>query len=296
LARSCARAVDAKDEERWAQARRRRRRSRLQGSDDASHGGSELRGGSQRPYFERLDEVNGSFDRRDGHVRRLELELEEAKRTGEESRRRLSALEYINDDLERRLESEACRRLDLERELQKALEGAEAGRAAAVHRFAELERSLRAKAAVEDQLTEKLRRLERELYRMHQKKHEIVLEARRQEAQERAEGAEAAQRIRAQASAATGAEEPPSAPGSAAAAAAAAAPAGSRAAAAGPHPAPRSGAQEGARNPSAARHSLQDEAMAVAYFSRPSPALAEEQNRFRMTQALGRFLGCSDLP
>lgn len=262
----------------------------MQGSDDASHGGGELRGGSQRPYFERLDEVNGSFDRRDGHVRRLELELEEAKRTGEESRRRLSALEYINDDLERRLESEACRRLDLERELQQALEGAEAERAAAVQRLAELERSLRAKAAVEDQITEKLRRLERELYRMHQKKHEIVLEARRQEALERAEGAEAAQRIRAQASAASGAEEAPSA------AAAATAHAGSRAAPAGPQPAPRTGAQEGARNPSAARHSLQDEAMAVAYFSRPSPALAEEHNRFRMTQALGRFLGCSDLP
>ncbi len=283
--------MDAKDEERWQQARRRRRRSRVQGSDDASHGGG---GGSQRPYFERLDEVNGSFDRRDGHVRRLELELEEAKRTGEESRRRLSALEYINDDLERRLESEACRRLDLERELHQALEGAEAERAAAVQRFAELERSLRAKAAVEDQLTEKLRRLERELYRMHQKKHEIVLEARRQEALERAEGVEAAQRIRAQASAASGAEEAPSA--AAAAVAAATAHAGSRAAPAGPQPAPRTGAQEGARTPSAARHSLQDEAMAVAYFSRPSPALAEEQNRFRMTQALGRFLGCSDLP
>mmetsp|Transcript_7643 Transcript_7643/g.12365 ORF Transcript_7643/g.12365 Transcript_7643/m.12365 type:complete len:267 (-) Transcript_7643:35-835(-) len=231
----------------------RRRRPRR-----SMHHGSE--GGSQRPYFERIDEFNGDFDKRDGYVRRLEVELEDYKKLCDESKRRLSALEYINDDLEKRLEAEACRRFNLESELETGKEEYKQGRRVLTTKINTLEEKLLEKELQEAKMNDQLRRLERELYRMHQKKHEIVKEVRRQEAQDRADGAEASQILRAQAAAIEG----------------------------------RSGPVSSSRRGVAERRTnqLQDEAMAVAYFSQPSPALAEEQSRFRMAQSLGQFFAC----
>jgi len=179
----------------------------------------------------------------------MELELEESKRVAEDSKRRLNALIYIADDLEKRLESEAGLRLVLEEEMETMRADSLQKEHDLHHVIETMEQKLQSKQLQENKLTDQLVRLERELYRMHQKKHEIVKEIRRQEAQDRADGASAIEIIRAQA---------------------------------GKQAEPRP------------KNELQDEAMAVAYFSQPTPALAEEQGRFRTTQFLAQFLGLSD--
>jgi len=244
-------------------SRRRRRRSTRHGNED----------GGERPFFERLEEANGNMDKRDDYVRRLEMQLDEYKRLADESKRRLSALEYINDDLEKRLETEAARKLDLDRQLQSSKDAHKHERGILTERIETLESQLRDRAAQETTLNEKLRRIEKELYRMHQRKHEIVQQVRRQEAEDRAADQEASQRIRAQAAARTGQDSVNLETGSSSQ---------------GPQTTPNAdrNLQSDQR---ARRQQNQDEAMAVAYFSQPSSALAEQQHRFRMAESLGHF-------
>ncbi|GBG25148.1 Pre-rRNA-processing protein IPI1 [Hondaea fermentalgiana] len=219
----------------------------------------------------------GTLDKRDDYVRRLEMRLDELARSHEESKRRLSALEYINDDLEKRLETEASHKLALERRLQAKSEAHANERTQLNNTITGLQEKIQERAAQENILEEKLRRLERELYRMHQRKHEIVQQVRRQEAEERAADQEASQRIRAQTAARGGQDL-----------AAGADATGSSSAL----PARASDARTSVNRHS--RQQNQDEAMAVAYFSQPSSALAEEQNRFRMAESLGHFFACNE--
>ena len=88
--------------------------------------------------------------------------------------------------------------MDLEQELLLRKSESEAEAANYRKRISELENMVSARQQHEVVLNDKLRRLERELYRMHQRKHDLVQQVRRQEAQERADGAQAAQRVRVQ--------------------------------------------------------------------------------------------------
>ncbi|CAH0519646.1 unnamed protein product [Peronospora belbahrii] len=131
------------------------------------------------PLFEREHRNDSQL------VQRLQNELADAKRFVEAQARRQNDLEYVNEDLERRLEQEALDRIALDSQkaedekrwqeekaaLQKQLESWEA-------RF---EEETRRRAMAE----ERLRRAEKELYRMHQKKYDIEKQVRREENEKR---------------------------------------------------------------------------------------------------------------
>ncbi|KAG2766516.1 hypothetical protein JG687_00011977 [Phytophthora cactorum] len=131
------------------------------------------------PLFEREHRNDSQL------VQRLQNELADAKRFVEAQARRQNDLEYVNEDLERRLEQEALDRITLDAqkaedekrwqqekaELQEQLESWEA-------RF---EEETRRRSMAE----ERLRRAEKELYRMHQKKYDIEKQVRREESEKR---------------------------------------------------------------------------------------------------------------
>jgi len=183
----------------------------------------------------------------------MEAEVEEAKRTTEEAKRRVSELEIINDDLENRLEAEAMKVLKLEQDCQEANARLETEREWFNARMVDLSEALSQQQAVEEQLNHKIRRAERNLLQMHQKKHEMLQEARRMDSLNRTDSGGTSQRINTQ----------------------------------------TSNQEQTDRTSSGRRNQLQDEAMAFRYFSSPSPGLADQQNRVRMTHALSDFFGLS---
>lgn len=131
------------------------------------------------PLFEREH-------RRDSQlVQRLQNELADAKRYVEAQARRQNDLEYVNEDLERRLEQEALDRIALdaqkaEDERRWAQERAELQEQCSMWEK-RCEEESRRRAIVE----ERLRRAEKELYRMHQKKYDIEKAVRREESEKR---------------------------------------------------------------------------------------------------------------
>ncbi|TYZ65857.1 hypothetical protein PybrP1_008292 [[Pythium] brassicae (nom. inval.)] len=131
------------------------------------------------PLFEREH-------RRDGQlVQRLQSELADAKRFVEAQARRQNDLEYVNEDLERRLEQEALDRIKLD--AQKADDERRWTQERAV---LEEQRTMWEKRCEEESrrraaAEERLRRAEKELYRMHQKKYDIERQVRREESEKR---------------------------------------------------------------------------------------------------------------
>ncbi|CAK4079194.1 unnamed protein product [Aphanomyces euteiches] len=134
---------------------------------------------SNVPLFERERRQDSQF------VLRLQNELAETKRLLEVQTRQQNEMVRINEDLERRLENEACERINLDAlkaddEKKWAMERA---------RFEEemkawekkLDDEVKRRAIVE----ERLRRAEKELYRMHQKKYDIEKAVRREESEKR---------------------------------------------------------------------------------------------------------------
>lgn len=131
------------------------------------------------PLFEREHRKDSQL------VQRLQNELADAKRFLEAQARRQNDLEYVNEDLERRLEQEALERIALD--AQKADDERRWMQERAMLEEQRLlwekkyEEEGRRRAAVE----ERLRRAEKELYRMHQKKYDIEKTVRREESEKR---------------------------------------------------------------------------------------------------------------
>jgi hypothetical protein len=131
------------------------------------------------PFFERERRQDSQL------LQRLQNELAETKRLLEAQTRRQNDLEYVNEDLERRLEYEARERITLDAmkaEDEKRWEQ-ERTRLEDERRGWEkkCEEESRRRAIVE----ERLRRSEKELYRMHQKKYDIEKAVRREESEKR---------------------------------------------------------------------------------------------------------------
>ncbi|RHY34490.1 hypothetical protein DYB32_000916 [Aphanomyces invadans] len=138
-----------------------------------------LEGENTVPLFERERRQDTQL------VQRLQAELTETKRQLETQTRRQNDLEYVNEDLERRLEYEARERINLD-----AMKAEDEKRWMQERLQLEEERKVwerkwddecKRKAIVE----ERLRRAEKELYRMHQKKYDIEKAVRREESEKR---------------------------------------------------------------------------------------------------------------
>ncbi|DAZ95234.1 TPA: hypothetical protein N0F65_003469 [Lagenidium giganteum] len=131
------------------------------------------------PLFEREHRKDSQL------VQRLQNELADAKRFVEAQARRQNDLEYVNEDLERRLEQEALDRIALD--AQKADDERRWAQERAMMQEQcvmwekRCEEESRRRAIVE----ERLRRAEKELYRMHQKKYDIEKAVRREENEKR---------------------------------------------------------------------------------------------------------------
>lgn len=131
------------------------------------------------PLFEREHRMDSQL------VQRLQNELADAKRFLEAQARRQNDLEYVNEDLERRLEQEALDRIALD-----AQKAEDERRWMQERALLEEERSLWEKKCEEESrrraiVEERLRRAEKELYRMHQKKYDIEKAVRREESEKR---------------------------------------------------------------------------------------------------------------
>lgn len=115
------------------------------------------------------------------YVQRLQDELQDTKGLLEAQAQRQYDLEYVNEDLERRLEHEALEKIQLENDRQRDGQCLEQERAD----FEIERREWRARLAEEERhheaLEERLRRTEKELYRMHQKKYDIEKLVRQEE-------------------------------------------------------------------------------------------------------------------
>ncbi|KAF0748061.1 hypothetical protein AaE_007490 [Aphanomyces astaci] len=138
-----------------------------------------LEGENTVPLFERERRQDTQL------VQRLQAELTETKRLLETQTRRQNDLEYVNEDLERRLEYEARERINLD-----AMKADDEKRWVQERLHLEEERKVwerkwddecKRRAIVE----ERLRRAEKELYRMHQKKYDIEKTVRREESEKR---------------------------------------------------------------------------------------------------------------
>ncbi|KAF0691278.1 Aste57867_17456 [Aphanomyces stellatus] len=118
-------------------------------------------------------------------VQRLQAELAETKRLLEAQTRRQNDLEYVNEDLERRLEYEARERINLD-----AMKADDEKRWDLERARLEDERLVWEKKCDDEGkrraiVEERLRRAEKELYRMHQKKYDIEKAVRREESEKR---------------------------------------------------------------------------------------------------------------
>lgn len=128
----------------------------------------------------------------------------------------------------------------------------------------------------EEKLSERLRRLERELYRVHKKRHEMISESRRQDPQKRIDE-DNIQTGRMQPTAShsvtilSGAEKD--------------------------HNGQHELRSETSILTSTAQTNqrIRKDSLSMSLFPHPSQALAEEQNRSRMIQSLSDFFGCPDV-
>ncbi|GMF37640.1 unnamed protein product [Phytophthora fragariaefolia] len=131
------------------------------------------------PLFEREHRNDSQL------VQRLQNELADAKRFVEAQARRQNDLEYVNEDLERRLEHEALDRITLDAQKAEDEKRWQQEKAALQEQLksweARFEEETRRRAMAE----ERLRRAEKELYRMHQKKYDIEKQVRREESEKR---------------------------------------------------------------------------------------------------------------
>uniref|UniRef100_K3X1P1 Uncharacterized protein n=1 Tax=Globisporangium ultimum (strain ATCC 200006 / CBS 805.95 / DAOM BR144) TaxID=431595 RepID=K3X1P1_GLOUD len=131
------------------------------------------------PLFEREHRKDSQL------VQRLQNELADAKRFVEAQARRQNDLEYVNEDLERRLEQEALDRIKLD-----AQKADDERRWTQERAMLEEQRDMWEKRCEEESrrrtvIEERLRRAEKELYRMHQKKYDIEKQVRREESEKR---------------------------------------------------------------------------------------------------------------
>ena len=132
------------------------------------------------PFFQRqtqMDLERTNTEQKD-LIRRLEMELDDMKVRLDHSQHREMDLESINDDLEHRLEALAKESAVLEEEHAKKVSGLEENIATMVQQKSDDEKRLNLEILRRQRTEETLRRVEKELYRIHQQKHEILQHAR----------------------------------------------------------------------------------------------------------------------
>jgi hypothetical protein len=105
----------------------------------------------------------------------LRRDLHDANRLLENAVREHNSAQYINDDLEHRLEHEAKARIKLEEQIAKERADAAAAAAEAKRVAAEAARTIEEQARLRARAEEGLRRVEKELYRMHQVRPPCVI-------------------------------------------------------------------------------------------------------------------------
>ena len=141
----------------------------------ADYGGDGGDGDEHVPLFQRRTEDEARAQQLgDGESRQ---EVERLRRQLREIRRRLGEIEHINVNLEERLQHQARVHVADAREKDASLSAARAERDAARQEVNKWKRDFALKIRECDRAAEQLRRAEKELYRMHQRKYEL-LEAR----------------------------------------------------------------------------------------------------------------------
>ncbi|KAK1930444.1 Reticulocyte-binding protein 2 a [Phytophthora citrophthora] len=131
------------------------------------------------PLFEREHRNDSQL------VQRLQNELADAKRFVEAQARRQNDLEYVNEDLERRLEQEALDRITLDAQKAEDEKRWQQEKAALQEQLKSWEARFEEETRRRSMAEERLRRAEKELYRMHQKKYDIEKQVRREESEKR---------------------------------------------------------------------------------------------------------------
>ncbi|OQR96453.1 hypothetical protein ACHHYP_15776 [Achlya hypogyna] len=131
------------------------------------------------PLFERERRLDAQ------QVMRLQNELQDTKKALEAQTRRHNDLEYVNEDLERRLEYEARERINMEAARAEDERRWEAERAKLLEEARNWERKCEEEARRRAVIEERLRRSDKELYRMLQKKYDIEKAVRREESEKR---------------------------------------------------------------------------------------------------------------
>jgi len=215
--------------------RSRRRRSR--------------KGDADSPYFERIQMDESMYLGKNEGQSRRPSEIDDQRKYPHDLRIQIAQHETTMDDLERRLENECCLRLEVEEVLQIVTGTLNTERAQNERKIQLLENQVHEHTVREEKLLEKVRHLERDLQRIHSKKHEMMQQGSRIKENEDREQQDV-----------TGMNA---------------------------SLLPRRERSESRLVSS----QWQDEAMAVAYFSEPSSAVAEEQHRVRMAQSLSHFFG-----
>ncbi|EQC28765.1 hypothetical protein SDRG_13448 [Saprolegnia diclina VS20] len=131
------------------------------------------------PLFERERRQDSQM------VMRLQNELQDTKKALEAQTRRHNDLEYVNEDLERRLEIEARERINMEASRAEDERKWETERARLQEEARMWERKCDEEARRRAVIEERLRRSDKELYRMLQKKYDIEKTVRREESEKR---------------------------------------------------------------------------------------------------------------
>ncbi|KAL8011516.1 hypothetical protein Plhal710r2_c051g0157571 [Plasmopara halstedii] len=131
------------------------------------------------PLFEREHRNDSQL------VQRLQNELADAKRFVEAQARRQNDLEYVNEDLERRLEQEALERITLDAQKAEDEKRWQREKVALQEQLQTWEARFEEETRRRSMAEERLRRAEKELYRMHQKKYDIEKQVRREESEKR---------------------------------------------------------------------------------------------------------------
>ncbi|RLN55802.1 hypothetical protein BBJ29_006690 [Phytophthora kernoviae] len=131
------------------------------------------------PLFEREHRNDSQL------VQRLQNELSDAKRFVEAQARRQNDLEYVNEDLERRLEQEALDRITLDAQKSEDEKRWQQEKEVLHGQLKSWEQRFEEETRRRSMAEERLRRAEKELYRMHQKKYDIEKQVRREEIEKR---------------------------------------------------------------------------------------------------------------
>ena len=137
----------------------------------------------EAPLFEREHRKEGQY------IQRLQDELADTKGLLEAQARRQSDLEFVNEDLEHRLEQEAREKHQLEAHIARQDSRMQEERDKMQHEGLAWQKKLADEIRRREMIEERLRRAEKELYRMHQKKYDIERDIRQQESEKRAQEA-----------------------------------------------------------------------------------------------------------